>query len=283
MKKLHISRLWGLASLFIYFASCAPEQHPSALPYSAAQTTLVGIKASETPADAYAFYSFLQQLQQERDSLQNRALNEEATRFFPDSTQHSELDLYGLEISFRDSIRLLYYEYSRAIPPESYAYLGVFSKGGHALDILPIKETAKDGYTAINLIDELTVELEYYDVYDEEGFHQDHLIFEYYKIDANGQLQSLTRPEQVSADRDYAEASLRLLSKQELEAYEPQQLELMQQELLAEYGQVFAERKWQRYFEQQDWYYSKTYEAEAQLSGLEQVNLAKIRSLLKAY
>ncbi len=283
MKNLNLLAFAGLLPLLLCLLRCASEAPPAPSPPSPVQSTLVGIKSQATEAEAYAFFSFLQALQQERDPAADRQLHRAATQFFPDSTRHPDFDLYGLEISFCDSIRLLYYEYSRPTPPEHHPYLGVFTKAGRPLSILSLQEAAWGGYAAVNLIDGQTIEVESYEVYDAEGYYQDQLHYDYYRIDSLGQLYPLTRPQRSSEGRRYVEASWRLLSRAELAAYRPEALTHMQQELLAEYGQIFTQRKWQRYFERQDWYHPRTREAEAQLSGLETVNLATIRALLKAY
>ena len=227
----------------------------------------------------YAFFNFIQNLGQAKsDDLQTQ-LHLEAKSFFPDSTLHPQLELFGAELEYNDSIRLLYFEYSRAVPPESHAYLSSFSKTGRRLDVLSIREASYNGNAAVNIIDQQILELEYYDVYDHQGGQHLELAFEHYWVLPNGRFKKLSHAQDISSDRKYLEASTRLLSKDELQRYQPQQLEFMEMELLAEYGMVFKSSRWQRYFDQQQWYTARSSAVEEDLSDLEKVNLDKLRQL----
>ena len=278
MKRLHYIIFPSLFIALTVLISCVKQQGPSSL---GAMGLLVNNESDHAIAEpgAYAFYSFLQQLSApQTDSLQT-VLHQAAPIFLPDSTLHADLTLFGVELAYTDSIRLLYYEYTKATPPESYAYLASFNQGGRALDLVAIKEASYNGNAAVNLIDGEILEMEYYDVYNQEGMQEFALNFEYYQILADGRLQLLSKPERISSERAYLEASTRLLSSDELKRYPAPQLKTMEMELLAEYGQIFSSSQWQEYFEQQAWYTARHAECEAMLSGLELVNLRKIREV----
>ena len=286
MRKQHLFFLWGIGICLSGLSSCTgPEEVDSTQRVKANVGQLVSIKEEEPqegPGE-YAFFNFLQQVAHPTEDDLDTALEKEAALFFPDSTFHPGYALHGLEIPYLDSIRLLYYEFSKNDPPQSRAYLGVFSKSGKALDVLPLKEATYDGNAAVTLIDQSTLELEYYNIYDAEGYQEDVLTFEYYDLGPNGRLRPLSRPEQVSDGRKYLEASLRLLSRSELEKYKPRELRMMQLEVLADYGQIFDSPRWRRYFKRQYWYTPRHSKVDHLLSDLEKVNLAKIAEIQKAY
>lgn len=280
-KRLIWSIAGGLIALF-GVGSCVKQQVPAAVKSPVKLVSESDHWRSQGPGEKI-FFSFLQKLADRGADIPSAAFAKEAQGFFPDSTFHSGLSFFGVELAYLDSIRLLYYEFSRALPPESHAYLGVFSKSGFPLDILPIKEASYNGNAAANLIDGEVIELEYYDVYDAQGMQELELNFEYYSINAQGKLQKLSTPAQVNPDRTYLEASSRLLSQVELQRYSASELEEMEMELLAAYGQQFSDRKWQELFSQNYWYTPQHEEVEHLLSDLEKVNLKNIRQLHVIY
>ncbi len=278
MKNRYIIIFAGAFLLLIGLISCAKLQGSTELNFAGLMVSNQNAKTSEAPG-SFAFYSFLKNLSApSTDSLQT-ALHEEAKNFLPDSTLHSGLALFGVELAYTDPIRLLYYEFSQAVPVESYAYLASFTKSGLPIEVLSLKEASFNGNAAVNIIDGSVIELEYYDVYTQEGHQEEELAFEYYRIEADGQLSPLSTPRFISEERAYLEASARLLSTAELKRYETRELKLLELELLAQYGHIFSDPKWQTYFEKTDWYLPRDQDAEALLSGLEKVNLEKIRQL----
>lgn len=272
----HLSGLGILSLVLVY--GCVKQQIPGVQSFTGILVDHARVSSAEEPGEM-AFFSFLQNLSDPNRSVAKVDFLEEASLFLPDSTIHTNLFLFGVELNYTDSTRLIYYDFSDSVDQESHAYIGVFSKGGKTLDVLPIKEASFNGNAAVNIIDQEIIELEYYAVYDAEGYQQNELAFEYFKVDNKGQLQQLSMPISYTSDRQFVEASTRLLSFDELKRYTPEQLEIMEMELLADYGQRFDVKKWQSYFEQQSWYTPRHQEVEDLLSGLELTNLRKLRLL----
>ncbi len=278
INKKYIIIFAGVILLLVGLISCAKLQGSHDLNFAGLMVSNRNVPTRVAPG-SFAFYSFIKNLSAPSTDALQGALHEEAKNFFPDSTMHPGLSLFGVELAYTDSIRLLYYEFSKAVPPESYAYLSSFTKGGLPIEVLPLKEASFNGNAAVNIIDDAVLELEYYDVYTREGHQEEELAFEYYQIEADGHLSLLSTPSFISEEREYLEASARLLSMDELKRYEARELKILELELLAQYGQVFSDPKWQSYFEKTNWYLPRDQEAEALLSGLEKINLQKIRQL----
>lgn len=75
----------------------------------------------------------------------------------------------------------------------------------------------------------------------------------------------------------FPDASTRLLDDAELSGMSKQDLKIMRNEIFARHGYVFKTPEMEAYFAAQPWYHQRSADVTAQLSGIEQRNLALIK------
>lgn len=79
-----------------------------------------------------------------------------------------------------------------------------------------------------------------------------------------------------SKGRAFAICSRRVLSVQELETYNIEQLDIMRNEIFADHSYKFKNKKWQIYFKSKNWYIPKYDNVNDLLNEIEKVNLSRI-------
>lgn len=84
-----------------------------------------------------------------------------------------------------------------------------------------------------------------------------------------------------SRNRIYSVVSQKVLSKNELLKFENEELDIMRNEIYADYGYVFKSSKWSSYFETQQWYVAKSNNVNNFLTEIEKINVARILEIKK--
>jgi len=79
----------------------------------------------------------------------------------------------------------------------------------------------------------------------------------------------------------YPVASYRLLSKEELKKYSPEELELMSKEIRARYGLIFRRDADRAYFISQVWYFPENNTVDAYMTNIEKRNVRTISAYLR--
>lgn len=251
------------------------------------------------------FSDFLKEMSREQMiASSDLVLHEMATVYFPDSTVTEGFDLHAREIGNLDTFRLVFYEYFDLYSTDSESYMGIFSPAGEALDIHNLKEVSFEGNANINVIDEQLIEISYYDFFEKnkfgkngliptEGFYMNDFdkkrdimegyIYEYYRIDSNGHLNSISENTTVSIERKYPQSSARILSFSELEALSYDDILRMKNEVLAEHGYIFSNNVIQKQFNSEDWYEARYTNVETFLTQVEKINITKLQKLERQY
>jgi len=101
--------------------------------------------------------------------------------------------------------------------------------------------------------------------------------YNYYTIDKNGFASFF--PE-YSLGRKFPVISTKIMNSKELELYTLEQLELMKNEIFAEYGYIFTEIKWKQYFNKQKWYNPVTNNIDDLLTDIEKINIERIEQII---
>ncbi len=92
----------------------------------------------------------------------------------------------------------------------------------------------------------------------------------YYFINQNGYRMIV--PE-YSGDRLFPNATTRILNENELFLYSVEQLDIMRNEIFADYGYKFKIEKWKKYFESKKWYVPRHEDVNEFLSEIEKYNI----------
>ena len=252
-----------------------------------------------------AFTHFLEEMASEpMIASGDEKLQQMATIYFPDTTVIEGFDLHAREIGNLDTFRLVYYEYFDLYSSDNTAYFGVFSPTGEPLDILKMKNISFEGNANINIIDHQLIEISYFDFFEKEQFEKNGLvlteefylhdfdkkrgimegyIYEYYRINSNGQLKSISENTTVSIKRKYPQSSARVLSFSELKELPIDAIVRMKNEILAQHGYIFSNEEIQNQFDKEDWYLAWYTDVEAYISEIEKINLAKLQKLERQY
>ena len=78
------------------------------------------------------------------------------------------------------------------------------------------------------------------------------------------------------SERLYPQVSSRIISESELTGMSKSELDIMRNEVFAEYGYIFRTKKWKEYFEKQDWYNPSYDDVTDKLTIIEKINTKKI-------
>ncbi len=301
-----MNRFSLIFSVLIYLLSCTSNDQnrltKSELPVLAVSHGKIN---KDHLSSIKSFSHYLKEMSREQmiasgdEKLQNMA-----KLYFPDSTVIKGFDLHAREIANLDTFRLVFYEYFDLYSSENDAYLGIFSPAGHALDIHQLKEVSFEGNININLIDEQLIEISYYDFFEKnkfgkngliptEGFYMNDFdnkrsilegyIYEYYRIDFDGQLKSIPNTTTVSLKRKYPQSSARILSFSELNELSYDEIMAMKNEIMAEHGYIFSNKVIKKKFDKKSWYQPRHTNIEAFLSEIEKINLTKLYQLERQY
>jgi hypothetical protein len=240
-------------------------------------------------------------------------LQEEVSKYLPDSTISAGFDLHLREIGGIDTFRLVFHEYFDLYDDWSKAYLTVFSLEGKALQAKRLQELSFEGNTSINIIDEALIEIAYHDFFAKdrspsslvvlrpsieepkrkrrkkrkyESIHPNKVegtIYEYYRITQTGILSPLSQMNDFSAGRNYPQASFRLLSRTELASLTKSDLGLIKSEMLAEHGYIFQDDNSAKHYQKQPWYKAQHYNVDSLLSDVERYNYQLLQQLEQDY
>lgn len=286
-----------LASLLIYLISCTGSDN------SAMQArmfipkpvkTSIGTAQSES-TKVEAFSALLQELARHQlIHTYETDLHQKVAGYLPDTLVSEGYDLHIREIGRIDTFRLVFHEYFDIYDDWSHTYLDIFSPAGVLLESMKLWDLSFEGITNIDFIDSKTIEIAYRDFFKQEDLrvkalvpaHNFYLnpssknknilegtIFQYYTISPGGKLKNLSQNIQVSEGRKFPQSSAKLLSKSELSHYSLEELRLMKNEIMAEYGFIFQDEAIQYYFEQQDWYLPGTKQIDSLLTDIERLNI----------
>ena len=206
-------------------------------------------------AEIKAFSHFLAEMASEpMIASGDEKLQQMATIYFPDTTVIKGFDLHAREIGNLDTFRLVYYEYFDLYSSDNVSHLGIFSPSGEPLDILKMKNVSFEGNANINLIDEQLIEISYFDFFEKEQFGKNGLvptegfylhkfdekrgimegyIYEYYRINSDGQLNFISENNNVSIKRKYPQSSARVLSFSELKELSSEAILRMKNEIFS--------------------------------------------------
>lgn len=185
-------------------------------------------------------------------------LHQSIQAYLPDSTISEGYDIHLHEIGQIDTFRLVFHEYFDLYDNWSKTYLNIFSPSGQILQSKRLWELSFEGSTDIHFIDNKIIEIVYHDFFKEAQLTNHALIpdqlfylqassktknvvqgrvYEYYKIGQNGTLERLSQKNQVREGRDFPQSSVKLLSKEELKQFSLQEIQVMKDEIIAEYSQ----------------------------------------------
>ncbi len=298
-----MNRYLLITFILVYLLSCTANDRNWLGNNSSPAATLVnnGTIKKNHFEEIKAFSHFLKEMSREQMIASgDEGLQQMAALYFPDSTVTTGFDLHAREIGNLDTFRLVYYEYFDLYSSESTSYLGIFSPGGHALDVHKMKNVSFEGNANINLIDQQLIEISYYDFFEKqqfgkngliptEGFYMNNFegkrdivegyIYEYYRIAPDGQLKSITENTSVSIERKYPQSSARILSFSELEELSYDAILRMKNEILAEHGYIFSNKVIQKQFRKEDWYHAQHINVDTLFTEIEKINLTKLQKL----
>jgi len=103
----------------------------------------------------------------------------------------------------------------------------------------------------------------------------------YYVVDKNNiRVADLSIP---SKGRLYPQSSLRIIDIDELKKMKKESLDIMRNEIFADYGYVFKTEKWKTYFESKKWYNPRYREVDSKLSVVEKINIERILNASNTY
>lgn len=86
---------------------------------------------------------------------------------------------------------------------------------------------------------------------------------------------------EYSFDRRFKQSSIRVLSRNDLDVYSMEQLDIMRNEIFADHGYIFKSEKWIEYFKNEKWYVPRYENVDNQLSLIEKENVKRILSIKK--
>ncbi len=302
-----MNRYTIIVFILIYLLSCTSNDRNWLSKNS--PSTVVAINNGSIKKEHFeeikAFSHFLEEMARETMiAAGDENLQQMATLYFPDTTVIKGFDLHAREIGNLDTFRLVYYEYFDLYSSDNASYLGIFSPNGEALDILKMKNISFEGNANINLIDQQIIEISYYDFFKKEPFGKNGLvptegfylhdfdkkrgilegyIYEYYRINSNGLLKSISKNTTVSIKRKYPQSSARVLSYSELKELSYDVIVRMKNEIFAQHGYIFATEEIQNQFDKEDWYHAQYTDIEAFVTEIEKINLAKLQKLERQY
>lgn len=103
----------------------------------------------------------------------------------------------------------------------------------------------------------------------------------YYIVSKNNiRVTDLSIP---SKGRLYPQSSLRIIDIDELKQMKKESLDIMRNEIFADYGYVFKTKKWKTYFESKKWYNPRYRDVVSKLSVVEKVNIDRILHASNTY
>ncbi|MEM9824302.1 MAG: YARHG domain-containing protein [Bacteroidota bacterium] len=312
--------IYPLLTLFLLACFDTTMNHGKISPIdgSKAQLLRVNLAGHSYSASVENFTQFVHQLSGKAPFLwSTHPIAEQVRLYLPDTTLFEDHYLFSQEIPYRDSFRILFYEFSPTTTARSKIYLASFQSNGMLIDLLPAQSLSQDGNLSVNLIDDEVLELEYADFYLSQAFFQSdryryevsdslkeamqttehtalrHIarkhdfvettFYENYRIEKNGQFRRLANQQEVNRKRKYPFTSTRIISYQELDRYNLRQLKMMRHEIYADHGYIFKSKKERRYFRKKKWYKAQHEQVDDLLNDIEQINLAKIQQVEMTY
>ena len=237
-------------------------------------------------------------------------LYQEARLFLPDTTLRPKSYLFGKRLARRDSLDIFFYEISQEDTDGASFNLVSFFPDGRAIDLIAVHGKTNDANLGISLIDQEIFELTYVDFYlSPEYFETDRYVdapdsvkalqstqhtamqdyiwkkdynetnhYENYRLSQDGKFEKLSRKLNPSLTRKFPFTSTRVLANDEIERYAVRDLQLMINEIYADYGKIFSSQKLNYYFQKRSWYQAISEEVDDLLSEVEKINIQKIQS-----
>ena len=256
------------------------------------------------------FQKFADSLNQSAILSESDKLYQEARLFLPDTTLRPRSYLFGKRLARHDTLDIFFYEISQEDTDGTSFNLVSFFPDGRAIDLIAVHGKTNDANLSISLIDQEIFELAYVDFYlSPEYFKTDRYAdapdsikalqsthhtamqdyiwkkdynetnhYENYRLNQVGIFEKLSRKSQPSLNRKFPFTSTRVLAKDEIERYAVRDLQLMINEISADYGKIFTSQKLTYYFQKQSWYQPKHEEVDHLFSDVERLNLEKIQS-----
>lgn len=256
------------------------------------------------------FQKFADSLNQAPVLSESDKLYQEARLFLPDTTLRPHSYIFGKRLARRDTIDIFFYEISQEDTDGTSFNLVSFFPDGRAIDLVAVHGKTNDANLGISLIDQEIFELTYVDFYlSPEYFETDRYAgvpdsikalqatqhtamqdyiwkkdynetnhYENYRLSQAGLFEKLSRKSKPSLNRKFPFTSTRVLANDEIERYPVRDLQLMINEIYADYGKIFSSQKLNYYFQKQSWYLPQSENVDHLLSDVEQLNLEKIQS-----
>jgi len=274
-------------------------------------------KISSPPSPEISYHERKIRFQNFSDSLNHAGvlsesdiLYQEARLFLPDTTLRPDSYLFGKRLARRDTLDIFFYEISQEETDGTSFNLVSFYPDGRAIDLIAVHGKSNDANLSISLIDQEIFEFVYVDFYlSPEYFETDryskapdsikalqstqHTVlqdfiwkrdynetnyYENYRLSQSGLFEKLSKKLQPSLNRKFPFTSTRVLANDEIERYAVRDLQLMVNEIFADYGKIFSSQKLNFYFNKQSWYQPKSEEIDDLLSDVERLNIQKIQS-----
>ncbi len=256
------------------------------------------------------FQNFADSLNKAAVLTESDNLYQEARLFLPDTTLRSQSYLFGKRLARRDTLEIFFYEISQENTDGTSFNLVSFYPDGRAIDLIAVHGKTNDANLGISLIDQEIFELTYVDFYlSPEYFStdryadapdsvkilqstqhtamQDYIwkkdynetnLYENYRLNQSGKFEKLSRKQQPSLSRKFPFTSTKVLATDEIERYAVRDLQLMINEIYADYGKIFSSKKLNYYFKKKSWYQPQTENVDHLLSDVERLNIQKIQS-----
>ncbi len=256
------------------------------------------------------FQKFADSLNRSAVLSESDKLYQEARLFLPDTTLRPHSYLFGKRLARRDTLDIFFYEISQEDKDGTSFNLVSFFPDGRAIDLIAVHGKTNDANLSISLIDQEIFELAYVDFYlSPEYFETDRYAdapdsikalqstqhtamqdyiwkkdynetnhYENYRLNQAGVFEKLSRKSEPSLNRKFPFTSTRVLAKDEIERYAVRDLQLMVNEISADYGKIFSSKKLNYYFQKQSWYQPELEEVNHLFSDVERLNLEKIQS-----
>ncbi len=256
------------------------------------------------------FQKFSDALNQAGVLSESDLLYKEARLFLPDTTLRPDSYLFGKRLARRDTLDIFFYEISQENTDGTSFNLVSFFPDGRAIDLIAIHGKSNDANLSISLIDQEIFEFAYVDFYlSPEYFETDRYagvpdsikalqstqhtamqnyiwkkdynetnLYENYRLSQTGSFEKLSRKLQPSLNRKFPFTSTRVLANDEIERYAVRDLQLMVNEIFADYGKIFTSQKLNYYFQKKSWYRPRSEEVDDLLSDVERLNVDKIQS-----
>ena len=237
-------------------------------------------------------------------------LYQEARLFLPDTTLRPRSYLFGKRLARHDTLDIFFYGISQEEMDGTSFNLVSFFPDGRAIDLIAVHGKTNDANLGISLIDQEIFELTYVDFYlSPEYFETDRYVdapdsvkalqsthhtamqdyiwkkdynetnhYENYRLNQTGKFEKLSRKFNPSLKRKFPFTSTRVLANDEIERYAIRDLQLMINEIYADYGKIFSRQKLNYYFQKQSWYQAQSEKVNHLLSDVEKLNIQKIQS-----